>query len=295
MDWPTTNMQIGVTQKTNSHTLNNYQLFTRELSQTEITAVVQAQSYKLVAPFDEPTSATSFNASPLNTLALTCRNNCPLSGVPGRINTAVRFDGNAQLALANVDLATEQYGIQFWVKPSHYNATILGAKNLLVAINASGQLVFQHQTRTPIVTDDIDCVVNCGFNTWNNTYVSENPLPLNTWSHVTLYVDQNKNSTGGNETVIINNTTVSRVITANDPTPYIAWDTLNNITDFQVGSGLRADLDELRLWTNRSHSEAELKAEAARAPLWRLDFAQTQGADFLPEASGLRCDAEGSA
>lgn len=292
--FPTNNMRIGATQNTNTHTLNNYQLIPRVLSQAEITAVVQAQSYKLVAPFDEPTSATLFNASPLNTLTLTCRNSCPLSGVPGRINTAIRFDGNAQLTLANVDLAAEQYGIQFWVKPSHYNATILGVPNLLVAINASGQLVFQHKTRTPTGTNgtEIDCVVNCGFNTWDNTYVSANPLPLNTWSHVTLYVDQNNNSTGGNETVIINNTTASRVITADDPTSYIAWDTLNNITDFQVGSGLRADLDELRLWTNRSHSEAELKAEAARAPLWRLDFAQTQGADFLPEASGLRSDAD---
>ena len=319
--WPTNDMYIGNTPLTYCnlsningakfctstgtfwptipHALNNYQLFTRELSQTEITNVVQAQSYKLVAPFDEPTSANVFNASPLNTLALTCRTSCPLSGVPGRINTAVRFDGNAQLTLANVDLATEQYGIQFWVKPSHYNATILGAKNLLVAIDERGKLVFQHKTLTPKGDDgtDIDCVFSCEFNTWDNTYVSADPLPLNTWSHVTLYVDQNKNSTGGNETVIINNTPTpaSRIITAHDATPYMEWTNLNNIQELQIGNGLRADLDELRIWTNRSHSVAELKAEAARAPLWRLDFAQTQGADFLPEASGLRSDAERSA
>ena len=98
--------------------MDDVQIYNRSLTAAEVAALYQPPSLALRLPFDEPPGAAAFNQSGGNTVQASCTS-CPTSGVPGRIDQAVAFDGASDyLKMPNspVNRLTSGFTVAAWIK-----------------------------------------------------------------------------------------------------------------------------------------------------------------------------------
>ena len=99
--------------------IDNVQVYNRALTAAEVEELYQPPSLALRLPLDEPPGAAVFEQPGGSTVQAGCTH-CPTSGVPGRIDRAVAFDGASQyLSMPNspVNRLTSGFTIAGWVKP----------------------------------------------------------------------------------------------------------------------------------------------------------------------------------
>ncbi len=198
-------MEIGGADGKFDGSMRDFQIHNTALTPTQIKLSATTPAFELRIPFDEPSTSTAFSDVLTTGLKLTCVSSCPLSGVPGRDDRAVRFNGNEPLQftattsayttnslLSSPDRSTglgesaDAYTISMWVKPSKYNVWLLGNgiinQHLRIGIDASGYVTFEHAS---------DCfTAYC----WSSTPLrSSSVIPLNTWTHITISSNVNTN------------------------------------------------------------------------------------------------------
>ena len=114
--------------------MDDVRLYGEELSADEVLALYQSSAAKLLLEFDEAPAQNSFADASENSYEISCRTGyaCPDSGIPGRSNRAIRFDGSpAALALPSaqeLSLTNNNFRVSAWVKLNSVagNQTVLG-------------------------------------------------------------------------------------------------------------------------------------------------------------------------
>ena len=240
------------------------QLNDKALSTEEIRLAFQRRTQDLHIGFDVPAQSRVFSDTVNINLRLDCMSVCPQSGLPGRINNAVRFSGTqgVQLTTTTNEYVSQlfsqagRYTISMWVKPSYYAQWVMGtntglyatsAPALNLAIRADGTMEMRRLTST------------------NNTYsalASTTVMPLNQWSHVLYSFD----SATRRETLIVNQQVTNQTVSS-------AANFYRGPLTF--GSGFVGELDAIDL-----RSEALILANDAsmlisQAPHWQLRFEET--------------------
>jgi hypothetical protein len=238
-------------------TLRDFQIHKAALSVAQINSAALTRAYELNVPFREPAAAKSFSDIRTPDLGFVCVNTCPLSGVSGRDNTAVRFDGNQPLKLntaarkyiSYVDNPTPKYSIGMWIKPSRYGTQILGSSTNLQATNLAiapdGRVSLQYVTSKRL----------------SSPIYSASALPLNRWSYVLVNVNGSKAS------IAINNSTpIEQTVT----TP-----TVNRYSDeLWLGETFAGDIDEFTI-SPESDVTVPATTNINQAPNWELNFEDT--------------------
>jgi hypothetical protein len=237
-------------------TLRDFQIHKGALSAAQIQSAALTRAYELNVPFREPAAAKSFSDIRTPELEFVCVNTCPISGVSGRDNTAVRFDGNQPLKLntaarkyiSYVDNPTPKYSIGMWIKPSRYGTQILGsstnpqATNLAIA--PDGRVSLQYVTSKRL-SRSID---------------SASALPLNRWSYVLVKVNGSKASIA-----------INYITPTEEP---VTTPTVNRYSDeLWLGETFAGDIDE---FTISPESDVTVSAtNINQAPNWELNFEDT--------------------
>lgn len=241
--------------------MGNLQIHNTELSAAQIAKVANTKSMQMKVAFDEPAMSSSFSDELDGAFQLSCVVNCPMSGVPGRDDRAVRFTGNQALSFntaANLSVApmlsgnTSEMTLSMWVRPTRYGTWLVGTNSpntyLRVGINSDGKATFERAMR-------------CGVSIcWpNGPLVSNETLPLGLWSHVTV------SAWGGNEYLYVNgNTPVSRVSSATT--------VVSNNAALVIGQGYVGDLDEVTILPQGLTSAVSVQGIMNQAPSWNLRF-----------------------
>lgn len=238
-------------------TLRDFQIHEAALSVAQINSAALTRAYELNVPFREPAAAKSFSDIRTPELGFGCVNTCPISGVSGRENTAVRFDGNQPLKLntaarkyiSYVDNPTPKYSIGMWIKPSRYGTQILGsstnpqATNLAIA--PDGLVMLQYVTSKKL----------------SGPIYSASALPLNRWSYVLVKVNGSKAS------IAINNSTLTeQVVTTTTLSRYSS--------ELTLGETFAGDIDEFTV-SPESDVTVPATTNINQAPNWELNFEDT--------------------
>jgi hypothetical protein len=258
--------------------LNDFQVHKAALTQAQINQVVQTAVLEMRVPFDEPALATVFGDATASDLQLTCVVNCPMSGVNGRDDRGVRFNGMQALGFngiatgyiaANLAGDAINHTLSMWVKPTRYGTWLVGNssgtpnKNLRIGINADGKVTYERS-------------YVCGGNyCWPSTpLVSNETVPVGMWSHITvsagfgteyLYVNGNAPVTRGqNATVVVTNT---------DPIVF--------------GQGYVGDMDEIRITPNPTVSRTPVLESMKQSPSWNLRFEDSFKNDVLTVSNNV--------
>ena len=205
--------------------MRNFEIHTAALTPSQITTVAESPVYELRFALDEPALSTTFGETTSSAVALTCLSACPMSGVPGRDATALRFDGTQSLAPKTSETTqmmsylmprttipwswsppvdSLSYTVGLWVKPTTHNSWLIGNTSSLqplrLGINANGAVTFERSK---------ECWqqlwVYFGYTCYSATpLVSVATLPINTWSHVVVSV------VNGNEMISVNGIATTR-------------------------------------------------------------------------------------
>ena len=99
-------MSIGGGSYSFNGTIRDFQIHNQGLTVAQIASAANVPTFELRIPFDEPAVSTSFSDMNTGAFGLECVTQCPLSGIPGRDDRAVHFDGNQSLRVTN---STFQY------------------------------------------------------------------------------------------------------------------------------------------------------------------------------------------
>ncbi|MCX6014031.1 MAG: hypothetical protein NT020_00330, partial [Chloroflexales bacterium] len=187
-------MEIGGASGQLNGSLRDFQIHNTALTVSQFKLSANNPAYELRMPLDEPALSTAFSDVLTTGLQLECVATCPLSGVPGRDNRAVRFSGNQPLRLGNsanafasylkvVDpnsiLPQKTFNLSMWVKPTKYGVWLLGNDTInqmmRLGIDANGFVSYEHA----YACYNAFC--------WPKTPLrSATKLPLNTWSHINV-------------------------------------------------------------------------------------------------------------
>jgi len=187
-------MEIGGASGQLNGSLRDFQIHGTALTVSQIKLSATNPAFELRMPFDEPALSTTFSDVITTGLQLECVAACPLSGVPGRDNRAVRFSGNQPLRLGNaanafasylkvVDtnsiLPQKTFSLSMWVKPTKNGVWLLGNDTInqmmRLGIDANGFVSYEHA----YACYNAFC--------WPKTPLrSATKLPLNTWSHINV-------------------------------------------------------------------------------------------------------------
>ena len=179
--------------RTLNATLRDFQIHNRALTVAQINDSAADPAFEVRVPFDDAQNSLTYTDVLTSGLRVQCLSSCPLSGIPGRDDRAVRFDGTQALALnatastytkylSNTSLTGAGYTMSLWVKPNRYNSWIIGQdtmnQKMRLGINAAGFVTFER-------------AVSC-FNAycWSSTpMTSLSPLPIGSWSHISVVVN----------------------------------------------------------------------------------------------------------
>ena len=104
--------------------IDEVQIYNRALDEGGIAALHQAHRQALHLKFDEAPGASSFADASFDPQQGSCGgDDCPVAGVPGRVNQAVLFDGDDVLNLGKSELnrLAEELTLAAWVRPEHLN------------------------------------------------------------------------------------------------------------------------------------------------------------------------------
>ena len=185
-------MTIG---RTLNATLRDFQIHNRALTVAQLNESAADPAFEVRVPFDDAQNSLTYTDVLTSGLRVQCLSSCPLSGIPGRDDRAVRFDGTQALALnaaaatytkylSNTSFTGAGYTMSLWVKPNRYNSWIIGQdtmnQKMRLGINAAGFVTFER-------------AVSC-FNAycWSSTpMTSLSPMPIGSWSHISVVVNGN--------------------------------------------------------------------------------------------------------
>lgn len=256
--------------------MGNLQIHNTELSAAQIAKVANTKTNETKIAFDEPAMSSSFGDELNSAFQLSCVVNCPISGVPGRDDRAVRFTGNQGLgfnAPASLSVApmvsanASDFTMGMWVRPTRYGTWVVGTNSpntyLRIGINGSGNVTFERASR-------------CGANIcWpNGPLISTETLPLNLWSHVTV------SAGGGTEYLYVNgNTPVSRVASATT--------VVSNNSAMVIGQGYFGDLDEIVMTPYAVTNATLAQRMMNQAPSWNLRFEDALRTTQISVSSGV--------
>ena len=256
--------------------LSDFQVHKAVLTQTQIRQVVQNAALEMRVPFDEPALATTFGDAAASEFQLTCVANCPISGVTGRDDRGVRFNGTQSLgfnAVSSGYIASNlagnaiNYTLSMWIKPTSYGTWLVGNgnanKNLRIGINNDGKVTYER-------------AYVCGANyCWPSTpLVSNETVPVGMWSQITvsagfgteyLYVNGNAPATRGQN--------APTVVTNTDPVVF--------------GQGYVGDMDEIRISPNPTTSNTPVLDSMKQAPSWNLRFEDSFKNDVLTVSNNV--------
>jgi hypothetical protein len=245
------------------------QLNDKALTTEEIRLAFQRRTQDLHIGFDVPAQSRVFSDTVNINLRLDCMSVCPQSGLPGRINDAVRFRGAQGLQLNSTtnDYVSQLFGqvgrytISMWVKPSYYAQTVMGtntglypttAPALNLAIRADGTVEMRRLAST--------------INNTYSTLASTTVVPLNQWSHVLYSFDQNTLR----ETLIVNQ--------------QVTYQTVSSAANFYrgpltFGSGFVGELDAIDLRSEALTLASDANMLISQAPHWQLRFEESVDAE----------------
>ena len=228
----------------------------------DIAKAATTKSFELRIPFDEPAVSSQFSDVLATGLSLSCINitACPLSGLPGRDDRSVHFDGAQGLKFnTNTDqfvdyihkVDSPNFTISMWVRPNTYDTSLLSSQQFQIGINSDGYLSYEQGRMAP--TNKIK---------WpTDPLLSQQQLPLNTWSHITV------STQSGTEYIYVNGNQTSRT-----PTQYFAVSTIDNTATVNLAETFVGDIDELRISPIATTDATAALADMKQAPTWNLTF-----------------------
>ena len=193
--------------------LRDFQIYNQALAPEKINAIASSHF-----SFNEPPAVTAFNESNGAGTTINCTtDNCPMSGLPGRNNQSVQFNGQQTLSINQDngayldylnDTNTPRFSLSLWVRPSTYNTWIVGDdminQKMRIGITKDGNISYEQgrvfSSNTAIPNDTVQ---------WPKTPLfSTQKIPLNMWSHVMV------STNGGNEYIYVNGQSTSRGLPA---------------------------------------------------------------------------------
>ncbi len=278
--------------------MRNFEIHTAALTPSQITTVAESPVYELRFALDEPALSTTFGETTSSAVALTCLSACPMSGVPGRDATALRFDGTQSLAPKTSETTqmmsylmprttipwswsppvdSLSYTVGLWVKPTTHNSWLIGNTSSLqplrLGINANGAVTFERSK---------ECWqqlwVYIGYTCYSSTpLVSVATLPINTWSHVVVSV------VNGNEMISVNGIATTR---SNAQTTSYRGASLTQ-TALTFGEGFVGELDDITISSVPTTSGSAATALTKQSPSWNLRFEETLNSEQITVANGI--------
>jgi len=255
--------------------LDELRFYSKALSADEVTALY-SNNRTLQLAFDEPPGQSTFADTSPNAFIGSCVGNaCPDTGLPGRANQAVRFDGSndvIELPTADVLLGDESFTVLAWIKGDDFSDihTILGTDE--EATNKGLRLGVNHGK------------VQMGF--FNNALFSNTVLETDQWYHLAWRYTLDEDSGLGEQAIFINGTLDK---SATDKSPFAGTGTLK-VGRSRGGAYFDGLIDHLVI-VKDALSEAEIQAIMNEGPVLNLHLDEDMGATTFIDDSPNQNDA----
>ena len=299
-------------------TIRDFQIHNQGLTVAQIASAANVPTFELRIPFDEPAVSTSFSDMNTRAFGLECVTQCPLSGIPGRDDRAVHFDGNQSLRVTNSTFQYVSYiggtysdsvfgsrpkelTVGVWVRPSKYNTWIIGnndpSESLRVGIDTNGYVTYERAIPCNRVNND--------WKYYGTTmcwpYVplrSTTKVPLNTWSYIQVSTEitydnfwyswqQNAGSFTQNEYLYVNQNGVSRTVSGSTQYGYRSYYVVFNTNSLVIAANYAGDMDDLRISPTKSTTLDDVNAQMNLAPNWNLNFEDTVSSNKISVSDGI--------
>jgi len=265
--------------------LKDFRLYRRALSQSDVTNVYQSNTVIARFKMDERPAARQFADDLARVTAVCSGTSCPVTGLPGRDNVGIRFDGvndyltaDAVSGLAySAAISTNFFAFGGWIKPD-MDFGGPGTEQYIFSFNGAN---YDNRLLLGIVADpgDPSDQYRIRFYDGNQT-TSSLSYPRDQWLH--LWLDVNRNFVGEDKLFV--NGSVIKVFTTTalpDPNGRFSigqeWDSLGVPSNFFKGM-----VDEVAILPSNGGAPSGGAYEYARAP------EHIRHMDSLAEAPGAR-------
>ncbi len=245
--------------------LDDVRTYRYALSADEVSDLVNSATRKLELRFDEPPGAKIFADSSGNKLVATCTgNSCPASGIPGRANQSVRFDGvDDYLTGPAIPLANSSFTIGFWAK-----RTSSGSEQYVVSQGTGSNNAGLH------IGFRSNNTFTCAF--WGNDLNTAAAYSDNNWHHWACAFD----STTLTRTIYLDGAAVAQDKAS---APYVGSG--NVLVGKRFDGGPFNGLVDHLVILNRPLNSAEVASLMGEVPVLNLHLDERYGAQTFEDSS----------